>query len=120
MKHPRNRILSALHPAILILAAIFLAGCSKPTEEAIIGKWEEEGKAGEFIEFFHDKTFLISTGKEQLSGKWTKVGEDRIKADITTLGTTVTMLFEEIRISGNQMTGTLYVGGERSRFAMKR
>ena len=101
---PRDRILSSLHIVFLILATIILAGCSKPTEEAIVGKWEEEGQ---FIEFFQDSTCLMNNGKQRLSGRWTKVGDDRIKVETTMLGTTSTIVFEDIAISGDKMTFTL-------------
>ncbi len=104
MKQPRNWSHSFLYPAILMLSAILLAGCSKPIEEAIIGKWGE-GKHVNF-EFFHDNTFLFNDGSKQLSGRWMMVGDDRIKADIPVFGTTVTLVFEDIEISGNKMTLT--------------
>jgi len=79
----RNRIIASLQSLILIVASILLAGCSKRTEEAFIGKWEAEGKAGVFIEFLPDNKLVMSDGNREQSGRWTKVGDDRIKAEIT-------------------------------------
>ena len=115
-KLTHKRINLTLHIMIVLLTIILVTGCSKSTEEAIIGKWEADDKVDHFIEFFHDKTFLINGSKlknplmhlKQLSGKWTMVDEKRIKADITVHGSTKTviLIFEDIEISGDTLTFT--------------
>jgi hypothetical protein len=72
-------------------------------EERIIGKWQEDGGPGT-LEFFQDNTLLMVVGGNQISGRWLKAGEKRLKVDITmfnqVIGTTV---MEITKLSGNKM-----------------
>jgi hypothetical protein len=90
----------------LLLICLLTSGCSKSLSQAIVGRWKIPGEAG-FFEFFVDNTVLLSDDKRQFSGKWTVVGNNRIKADIAAdLGATATLIFDDIHMSGNQLTCT--------------
>ena len=106
----RTGIHSSLHASIFLIAVLLLTGCSKPIDEAIVGKWDDG--TGTTFEFFHDNTMLLVNGDERQSWTWTKVADDRIKIDITMLATTTTLVFEDIEISGNKITFTL--NGEKA------
>jgi hypothetical protein len=74
--------------------------------KGIVGKWKNDDSS-KFIEFFHDNSIMFSNDENQFGGTWTKISENRIKADVTILGTTITTMFEGIEISGNTMNVTI-------------
>ena len=92
----------------------------KPLEQAVVGKWSFVGEPTVGFEFFPDKTFSWANKDMPLNGKWVVVGERRIKADVTMLGT-VLLLFEDVEISGNNMSGSLTIGDKNNgRFSLVR
>jgi len=120
MKHRMLQNLGVLTLTCIATAltiSILALGCSKPPEQAIIGRWDEDGKPG-FIEFFSDNTFLVANGKTQLSGRWTKVGDRRIKAEVSVLGMTKVLVFDDIEISGDKLSFVL--DGSAGNFRRKR
>jgi len=97
---------------MLLFAMCFLAACSRPMEEALIGKWKwDEGKQD--FEFFHDNTFLIAIHgiNDKITGKWIIVGENRVKGEIVSPGTTSTIMFEDLEISGDELRMTIVGNG---------
>lgn len=92
----------------------------KPLEQAVVGKWSEEGHPDSGFEFFPDKTFSLANKEMPLNGTWVVLGERRIKADVTFLGT-VLILFDDVEISGDRMSGSMTVGNKKSgRFSVVR
>jgi hypothetical protein len=89
----------------IALLLIFSNGCTKPLENAIIGKWKEEGQQRE-MEYFADKTFSFSEGSQPIiGGIWTALSEHRIKLDPKVGGLTAApFVFENVQVSGDHLT----------------
>lgn len=113
-----KRMPFSLYAVIFLITAFTLTGCSKPIEKAIIGKWKEDPKgdfpdfdsdSGMLVEFFNDNTVLLYASEPR--GTWAKIGDNRIKIDIKI--TKSTLLFDDIRISGNKMETTLNMSSPR-------
>ena len=105
-------------PAPAVLAQLGIG--HKPLEQAVVGKWSDVGDPNESVEFFSDKTFSMTNKRMPMNGKWVVVGDRRIKADVTLLGT-VLILFEDVEISGDKMSGSMTVGDENvGRFSFVR
>jgi hypothetical protein len=92
----------------------------KPLDQAVVGKWSDVADPTSGFEFFPDKTFSMAGEDVPLNGKWVVVGDRRIKADVTLFGT-VLILFDDVEISGNKMTGSMTVdNGKLRRFSVLR
>lgn len=101
------RIVQVHYVALIIFSTLLVSGCSKPIKEAIVGKWSQG--PSDYFEFFHDNTFIVFSSGEQGSGRWIEVSDDRIKADLDDR----TIFFEDIKISGNQITWVTNLNGTR-------
>lgn len=91
-------------PALLFaIACMVSVGCSNATNKEILGRWYVVQGDFDFFEFFSDGAFLAKNDTVQHSGKWSAINDNRIKAEVTVLGTTTILLFEDIKITGDRM-----------------
>jgi hypothetical protein len=81
-------------PTLAFLIVLFLVGCGKSPEEELHGLWKEQGGKETTIEFFDDGTFAATKEGESMDGKWSILGDGRIKYEISTFGMTGTQVEE--------------------------
>jgi len=75
------RLRSGLIRGLLALALAFaIAACDK-AERKIVGKWRVD--QNQTIEFFPDKTVVISTPVTNFSGVYNFVGDNRVKMEFS-------------------------------------
>lgn len=97
-----------IHCVCLLLLGTVLLSCSKPLDQRVLGKWmSEDGQAR--LEFFVDKTVVMTIGESIGTGTWTVVGDRRIKMEWSPFGPSPTpiSIYEDIWFSGTEMGATL-------------
>ena len=107
MKRLRRNIAQVL---ISILIGFMVYGCAKPAVDPIMGRWLEtksQKKSQNFTEFLSNGNFLMSyqglKKPEILVGRWSKTSDDSFALEMEMLGTPMTVIWEEVRISGDVM-----------------
>jgi hypothetical protein len=78
-----------------------------PIDKYVIAKWKNEKNNNKVIEFFPDNTFSVTDGDKKIGGKWIKVSDNRIKAEMSFLGVTEIITFDDIVVKGDTMTTTV-------------
>jgi len=91
---------------LCIVSAFLLTGCSRVFNDPIVGQWEDTETSDRF-EFLSDHTFTITSHGVGVSGKWSKIGNGRIKLDVVRQGTPTFIMMEDVSISGDEMKGTI-------------
>jgi len=92
---------------LITVACMVSVGFSNTLNKGILGRWYVIQGDFDLFEFFSDGAFLAKNATLQHSGKWSVIDDNRIKAEVTVLGTTLILLFEKINISGDTMALTL-------------
>ena len=64
----------------LMVAALAVAGCSRPLKDQLVGRWEPVNGQGE-ITFLKDGTATLSHGPLQVSGNYTTPDEQHVKVE---------------------------------------
>jgi len=96
----RTPLLSMVALSILAFA---LSACSKPLEERIIGKWQEDNSPNT-MEFFPDNTLLLTANGQEIGGTWLKVGDQRLKVEMSVFGMPMgTTVMEITKLSGDKL-----------------
>ena len=103
-----------------MLVAILLTSCDRtsdsgdsPVRDPLVGKWENSD--GQSWEYFSDGTVLMSEKDRELNlnGKWSRLGDGRVKIVFTMLGNSVgEVLTEETK--GDDISFTNSKGHVRS------
>jgi hypothetical protein len=90
--------------ALLCILLLSLTACSKPMEQRILGKWQENNSSSS-VHFFPDNTLLMTLlPNQQIGGTWLKVGDNTLKVDIVVNGVVVgTKVMEVTKLAGDTL-----------------
>lgn len=88
---------------VIVAALLLCVACSRgPASDAILGEWKSNGDTSSY-EFLSDGTvILVTTGATQITGKWVRLEDDRVKVDLTQSGSTISQLWR-VTIKGDVM-----------------
>lgn len=78
----RNRIV-----LIELAVAIYIIFISCKAQDSLVGRWQELG-GEKTVEYFSDGTVLFNSDSMSMSGTWKRLEDERVKVDLTVLGTT--------------------------------
>lgn len=97
MRRPMRCKLSRLFIFFLLLTA-----CSSDPSKKILGTWQETAGDKIVVEFLDDGTFSLKRGIQSMSGKWSILGDGRLKIEVSAFGMTQIQT-AKIQFDGDQL-----------------